>query len=134
MKTLLTVTAILEGSTGLALAAAPSALASVLVGASLDSSASKAVARIASVALLSLAIACWAARRDTGSHAARGIIAGMLFYNGGVAVILVHGALASGLTGLGLWPTVGLHIVFAVWCVVSLAPVSPRASAPTPPG
>jgi hypothetical protein len=136
MKTLLTITAILEAATGAAIVIAPSALASILLGAPLESPAAQAVARIAGAALLALGVACWVARHGAGgagSRAAWGIIAGMFLYNLGVVAVLVHGATSGGgeaLRGMGLWPAAVLHTVLAVWCIACLAP---RRNTPTGP-
>lgn len=121
MKTLLTITAILEAGTGLALLAAPSVLGSVLLGATLDAPAALAVARIAGAALISLGLACWGASKDPGSRAARGIIAAMLVYNCGAVAVFLYAAMGQGLRGIGLWPATILHAAFAIWCVACLA-------------
>jgi hypothetical protein len=120
MKTLFTLTALLEAVTGLSLIAAPSDVASALLGAPLEAPAAQAVARIAGAALLSLGVACWIARHDAG-HAARGLLAGMLLYNAGVVAVLVHAATAHGLRGLGLWPAAALHTALGAWCLACLA-------------
>lgn len=56
MRTLLTITAVLESATGLALLAVPSLVASVLLGAALEAAEPLAVARIAGAALLTIGI------------------------------------------------------------------------------
>ena len=48
------------------------------------------------------------------------LVAAMLFYNIFVAGLLVYAALALSLSGLGLWPTIALHLAFAFWCMVCL--------------
>jgi hypothetical protein len=73
--------------------------------------------RVAGVALLALATACWAARHDQGTPAARGLVGAMTVYNVGVIGILASAALGTGLAGRGLWPTVAVHAVMAIWCV-----------------
>lgn len=123
MKSLLTLTAILEVPTGAALVVAPALVSSVLLGVPLDAPAPQAVARVAGIALISLGVACWLARREPGSAAARGMVAAMLIYNLGVVGVLAYAALGDGLHGIGLWPAVGLHTVLAIWCGAGIAPL-----------
>ncbi len=117
MHTLLAVTAVLEGATGLALVALPSRLATLLVGASLDAPAASTVARVAGVALVALALACWLARHDGRSRAARGLVAAMALYHTGVATVLAYAGIGLALSGPGLWPTVLFHAAMTVWCL-----------------
>ena len=120
MKALHTTSALLEAPTGLALIAAPSLLSSLLLGVPLEAPAALAVARVAGAALLALAIACWLARADTASPAARGIVAAMLLYNIATAAALAYARLGAGIAGIALWPAVVAHAAMAVWCVTSL--------------
>jgi hypothetical protein len=120
MKRLLEVSAIIEFATGIALLVVPSFLASILLGSDLDTAAGLAVARVAGAALVSLAVACWFARRDAYSRACLGVVAGMLVYNLSVAVLLVSLRYGAGMTGLGLLPVSVLHAALAVWCVACL--------------
>ena len=55
MKKLLTITAIIEASTGLGLLAAPAALARLLLGGTLDTPGALTVARVGGTALLAIA-------------------------------------------------------------------------------
>ena len=119
-KFLLTVTAGAEAATGLALLASPSLLASLLLGATLDTPSGLVVARVAGAALLALGTACWLARNDLQSRAAQGLIAALLLYNAAAIAVLVYAALGPGLYGIGLWPAVVLHVALAVWCVACL--------------
>jgi len=64
MRTLLIVTALLEAATGLALAASPSLLISLLIGSPLDTRPGSVVGRLAGIALLTLGSVCWLARND----------------------------------------------------------------------
>jgi hypothetical protein len=119
MKELLTLVAIAEGATGVALMIVPSLVGRLLLGAEFSGVAAL-VGRVAGIALFALGIACWLARTDTPSRAARGLVAAMLFYNVVVAALLAFAGLGSGLRGLMLWPAVTLHAVMAVWCVACL--------------
>jgi len=114
------VTAAAETATGLALLGLPMLVASLLLGASLDTPAALVVARVTGAALLSIGIACWLARNDAQSRAARGLIAALLLYNAAVTAVLVHAGTGLGLFGIGLWPAVVLHVAMAAWCIACL--------------
>jgi len=120
LQSLLIVSALIEAAAGLALLTAPSALASLLLGPPLEAPVALAVARIAGVALLSLAVACWFVCGDPGSRTARGLIIAMLLYNLGTVVILGVGGTGSKLVGVGLWPGIVLHAAMAFWCTSCL--------------
>jgi hypothetical protein len=119
-KNLLIITAVLEAATGIALLAMPSVVASLLLGASLDSPGSVAVAHVTGAAILSLGLACWLARHDGQTRPGRGVIAAMLVYNIVIVAALAYAALILGLDGIGLWPAAGLHSALAVWCILGL--------------
>ena len=68
MKTLLSVTAVLEAMTGLALMARPAEPVAVLLGSTLETPTAMTIGRIAGAALLSLGVACWLARNDARSR------------------------------------------------------------------
>jgi len=119
MATLLIVTALVEAMTGLALLIAPSLVVSLLLGATIETSSGIAVAHVAGAALLSIGAACWLARNDRRSSAARGLVLALLFYNAIVAVVLVHAHFVLGLSGIVLWPVVAAHAALAGWCVVA---------------
>jgi hypothetical protein len=120
MKTLLIFTALLEAATGLALVLLPSVVASILIGAALDTPAGLVIARLAGGALLSIGTACWLARNDEHSVAAIGLIAALLLYNAAAVAVLVYAGLGLRLSGIGLWPAVVLHSSLAVWCITCL--------------
>jgi hypothetical protein len=120
MNRLLKLTAFIEAATGLALIGAPSIVVRLLLGSPLDTSAAAMLGRVAGAALLALGVACWLARDDTQSRAARGLVAAMLLYNVAVAAFLAFASVGLGLHGLALWPAVILHAVMAAWCVASL--------------
>jgi hypothetical protein len=102
VKTLHSVTAVIEVGTDLALVCFPSATAEILAGLPLDTPAALTVARVCRDGLLSLGVACWLARGDTQNRAARGLIVAMLLNNAAVAVILTFAALSFGLHGVAL--------------------------------
>jgi hypothetical protein len=120
MKRLLTVTAVLEAGIGIGLLAVPSVVAQVLLGATLDTPAALTVARVVGAALLALGLACWLARYDGQSCAARGLVSGMVLYNLGAVVILGLAGLRSQPVGVGLWPAVVLHVTMTAWCITCL--------------
>jgi hypothetical protein len=120
MKPLLFVTAALEAGIGLGLLAAPSVVARLLLGATLDASAAQTVARVAGVALLAVGVACWLAAFDTQSCAARGVVSATVLYNVGAVAVLGAAGIQSQQVGIGLWPAVILHTAMTVWCVTSL--------------
>lgn len=112
-KLLLTITAVSEGLTGLALIAASERVTSLLLDVTLAEPAGIIVAKVAGVTLLSLAFVCWLYKSE--SRGAVGIIAGMLFYNAAASVLLIY-AWSDGFAGIALWPVVLLHIGMALWC------------------
>lgn len=120
MKNLLISTAAIEYLTGLILVSLPSQLISLLFGSTVDSPLVLTVARVAGVALIALGIACWIARQDNHSVAAKGLVAAMIVYNVGVLAVLTYAGVVSGLSGIGLWPVVLVHFVMAVWSVLNL--------------
>ena len=115
MKKLLTITAIIEAATGAGLLAAPPMVAQLLLGGTLEAPAAVTVARVAGAALLALGVACWLARED-----GRALVVAMLLYNVVVVGLLVYASIVLALSGLGLWPTVALHLAFAFWCMACL--------------
>ena len=98
MKSLLILTALIELGAGLALAAVPSTAIRLLVGEKVEIPAALTVARIGASALLALGLACWFARNDSRSGAAKGLIAAMLFYNAAVVAIFCSPLSASDCT------------------------------------
>jgi hypothetical protein len=120
MKRLLMISAIVEAPTGLGLITVPAVVVRLLLGSPLDTPAAVTLGRVAGAALLALGIACWLARDDTHSRAARGLVATMLLYNLAVAALLADAGISLRLQGLALWPAVILHAVMAVWCAASL--------------
>jgi len=129
MKTLHTVTAVIELGAGLALLCFPSPVVELVLGSPLDTPTALSVARVGGAGLLSLGVACWLARGDSESRAARGLVAAMLLYNVGAVAILAFAGIGFGLHGVALWPAVVLHAVMTVWCVACLRrPLRPPAA------
>ena len=119
MKRFLTLTAIIEPATGLALIALPAIVVRLLLGAEI-SGASIPLGRVAGAALLALGVACWLARDDTQSRTARGLVVAMLMYNIVATAILAFAGIGFGLHGAVLWPAVILHAAMAFWCIACL--------------
>src|SRR6266478_7228201 len=119
MKCLLTLTAIIEAATGLALIAVPAIVVWLLLGAEI-SGASIPLGRVAGAALLALGVACWLARDDTQSRATRGLVVAMLIYNIAATAFLAFAGIGLQLHGVVLWPAVVLHAAMGVWCVACL--------------
>jgi hypothetical protein len=115
MKPLLTVSALLEAGTGLGLLVVPAIVAQLLLGTPLNTPAALTVARVGGTALFSIGLACWLSRENGPP-----LVATMLFYNVGAAAVLAYAAVGLALSGIGLWPAIGLHTVLAVWCAAAL--------------
>ena len=128
MKRLLTLTAIIEVPTGLALLCGPSATVALLLGSGLGTSAAVTLARVAGTALLALGVACWLAQHDAQSCAARGLVSAMVLYNLGTVLILGAAGIRSQPVGVALWPAVILHSAMTVWCITSLLREPAQAS------
>ena len=103
MSKALTFAAVAEGATGLALLIAPSLVGQLLLGDDL-SGAAEPVARVAGIALIALAVACWPGPP----------VAGMLVYTTLVMAYLAYVGLRGGWAGPLLWPAVAVHAVLAL--------------------
>ena len=117
MRSVLTITGLIEGATGLALAIVPSLVVSILLGTSLTDPGAILTGRLAGVALFAIAIACWLSRNETRSSV---MVKVMLVYNSCSIILLVYAALIENIGGRGLWPAVLLHVGLLIWCVASL--------------
>jgi len=106
MSRVLVFAALAEAATGLALLVAPSLVGSLLLGDELAGIAAT-VARVAGIALIALAIACWPGPP----------LIGMLIYSAAIALYLGYGGLVGSLTGILLWPAVGLHVILTALLV-----------------
>lgn len=110
MNRLLTITALLEAATGLALLIVPSLVGRLLFGADLVGVAIP-VARVLGIALIALGVACWSGRTA---------LCGMLTYNSLATIYFVVLGLGGQFVGPLLWTAAILHGAFAAWCVVCL--------------
>src|SRR6266478_3737556 len=128
MNRLLKLTAIIEADAGLALMVVPAVVVRLLLGSRLDTSAAVTLGRVAGAALCALGLACWLARDDGQSRAARGLVAAMLLYNVATVAVLAFAGIGFGLHGVALWPAVVLHAVMAVWCVTCLRRSPPNVT------
>jgi hypothetical protein len=104
MKKVLTVAAVLEVATGIALLIAPSLVGRLLFGEELTGIVIL-VARVLGIALLALGVGCW-----PGSTA----LCGMLTYSALVTLYLLYLAIRGEWVGPLLWPVVALHGILTV--------------------
>lgn len=119
---LLTLSALLEFLTGLALVLAPDITIALLLGADTNSVA-RIIARICGVALIAISIGCWAARTGPDSRARLGTIRAITFYNLGAGLLLVVYAATGKFHGIVIWAAGLLHLALAVGFLVSLVRV-----------
>ena len=104
MKKVLTVAAVVEVATGMALLIVPSLVGRLLFGAEFTGVANPA-ARVTGVALLALGVGCW-----PGSTA----LCGMLTYGGLATLYLAYLGVIGEWVGPLLWPAVVLHGILTV--------------------
>jgi hypothetical protein len=99
MKKVLTVTAVVEVATGMALLIVPSLVGRLLFGAEFTGVANPA-ARVTGIALIALGIACWPGRTA---------LCGILTYGALVTLYLAYLGVIGEWVGPLLWPVVVLH-------------------------
>jgi hypothetical protein len=104
MKKVLTLAAVVEAATGLALIIVPSLIGRLLFGAEFTGVANPA-ARVTGIALLALGVGCW-----PGSTA----LCGMLTYSALVTLYLLFLAIRGEWVGPLFWPVVALHGILTV--------------------
>ncbi len=120
MKALLAVTAVIELGPAWCCWPArrwPSSCCSVRLS---DALAAVALGRVAGAVLLALGVACWLARGDEPSRAAKGLVGAMVLYNLGVVVVLGSAGMQWKAVGIALWPAVALHSAMTTWCIACL--------------
>jgi hypothetical protein len=103
--------AAVEAATGIILIVAPSLVIRLILGAGL-SEPGQALGRLAGIALLALALACWPLRSPAVSPSAA--VRALLVYNLLVTVYLLYLGLEGRLVGPLLWPVVALHSTLTV--------------------
>ena len=107
MKKLLTVAAVAEVATGVALVVVPSLVGRLLLGAELTG-VSVVIGRVTGIALIALGIACWPGRTA---------LCGMLTYSALVTLYLAYVGLGGEFAGKLLWPAVVLHAILTALLV-----------------
>jgi len=110
MRNVLALAAVGEAITGLAMLLAPSLIGQLLLGAELTGIA-VTVARVAGIALIALAVACW-----PGTP-----LLGMLIYSAAITLYLGYVGSEGGLAGALLWPAVVLHLILTALLAWALA-------------
>jgi len=114
IRTLLAFAAAVEGATGVALMVYPPIVTLMLLGEGV-SGPGMVLGRVAGLALLSLAIACWPVRDPAGGtfpgHRA------MLTYNLLVALYLLGLGIGGDSVGRLLWPAIILHALLTFFLV-----------------
>jgi hypothetical protein len=100
------------------LLALPSLAATLPFGSSLDTPAGITVVRVAGAALLAIGVACWLARHDGQSNAARGLVGTLVLYKSAFLTVLVYGGMGLALSNNGLWPSALVHAAMTVWCII----------------
>ena|SRR5213593_4414217 len=111
MNRLLTLTAIIEAATGLALMAVPPVVVRLLRGGEI-SGASIPLGRVAGFGLLSLGMACWPGRNAAGNTAPA--LRAMLTYNSLATPYLLRLGVGGEWVGPLLWPAVGVHGILSL--------------------
>jgi hypothetical protein len=107
MKILLTIAAVAEGATGLALLAHPPLVIQLLFGAEI-AGAGVLASRVGGISLIALAVACW-----PGGAMMQAFYA-MLIYNALVALYFAYLGFSGTWVGILLWPAVVAHAVLAM--------------------
>jgi hypothetical protein len=110
MRNVLIFAAVGEFATGVALLIAPSIVGELLLGENLIGVA-LAIARVTGIALVALSVACWPGPP----------MFGMLTYSAGVTLCLSYTGYTAGLTGVLLWPAVGLHGLLTAVLILAFA-------------
>ena len=116
MRGLLALAAVGEAATGVGLLIVPALVGKLLLGVELDGIA-LVVARVAGVALIALALACWPGPPWLG----------MLIYSAALTLYLAYLGLSGGSNGILLWPAVLLHLVLTALLMGQMFPRKGRS-------
>ena len=119
MKTLLSITAVFECLTGIALIVIPSTIVPMLLGIPFEDDSLHVISGITGAALISIGFACWMFR-NSGEHAVP-MVRSVLFYNVAGTLILLYALLGLSMSAIGLWPVTIIHIAMGIWCLVVLS-------------
>jgi len=111
-KTLVIASSTIEAATGLTLIADPGLFVRLLLGADLSGSGI-AVGRLAGMALVALALACWPSEDDATAQAT----SALLTYNFMAAVYIGYLGTGGGFVSYLLWPACALHTLLALLLV-----------------
>jgi hypothetical protein len=109
VRGLLALAAVGEAATGVGLLIVPALVGKLLLGVELDGIA-LVVARVAGIAVIALAIACW-----PGTP-----LLGMLIYSAAITLYLAYLGVSGGSNGILLWPAVLLHLILTALLIGQL--------------
>ena len=108
----------LEAATGLGLLLRPDLVIGLLFGLAGPAPEALLLARLSGAALLAIGVIGWGSRVLHGSRGDRGLLIGILLYNGLAAAVLAHAALGLNLQGVLIWPATLYHAAMLAWCLV----------------
>ncbi|OWV97138.1 hypothetical protein [Rhizobium sp. R693] len=120
LRSLLLISAIAEGATGLAFLLLPNIPVWILFGQPLETPLAMLVGRVAGAALIAVGIACWRAADDQESRATTGLVLSLLVYDVIAMALLAYARFALELSGPGFWVALIGHLVLALWCIMAL--------------
>jgi hypothetical protein len=120
IKLLLLITAVIELIAGIVMLLIPSQATLLLLGTSLDSPASILIGRLAGSALFAIGIICWLQQKNQIGRQEISAICGVLAYNISIPLLLSYAYFYENLSGILLWPAVGLHLALTIWCILAL--------------
>jgi hypothetical protein len=106
-----------EAFAGLALLVLPSIVTALLLGAQ-ASGLTDVMSRVAGIALIALACACWPRATHPADSRSCG---GLLIYNGLAALLLAYLGVSNRPYGILLWPAVAIHSGLAILLALCLA-------------
>ena len=112
-RALLTIAVVVEAPTALILILIPGFALRLLLGADPDG-VGLMVGRVAGVMLLSLVIACWGARQDSGGAARSSTLGAITLYNAGTGGFFVLFAITGQAVGLVIWVAGLVHLALAI--------------------